>query len=114
MQVPHLRLIEQLQADHPRRTIAVLIPEVVKRRWWQHLLHTHRAHRLRSALLSYGGSGLVVMNAPWYLDEPRIDEALTREELDDPADAEPARRASESLPAGHAQRGERPPRKPRS
>jgi 23S rRNA A2030 N6-methylase RlmJ len=78
--VPLLQFVERLQAEHPARTIAVLIPEVVKRRWWQNLLHTHRARRLRNALLRYGGSGLVVMNAPWYLEEPRIEEALVPEE----------------------------------
>jgi hypothetical protein len=33
-----LKLIEGLEAEHPSRTIAVLIPEVVKRYWWQQLL----------------------------------------------------------------------------
>jgi hypothetical protein len=78
--VPLLELIERLQADNPIRTIAVLIPEVVKLKWWQHLLHTHRARRLRNALLRYGGSDLLVVNAPWYLEEPKIQEALVPEE----------------------------------
>jgi hypothetical protein len=78
--VPLLQLTEQLEAEHPYRTIAVLIPEIVKRRWWENLLHTHRARRLRNALLHYGGSRLVVINAPWYLEEPKIKEALVPEE----------------------------------
>jgi amino acid transporter len=78
--VPLLQLIEQLEAEHPSRTIAVLIPEIVKRRWWENLLHTHRARRLRNALLRYGGSRLVVINAPWYLEEPKIKGALVPEE----------------------------------
>jgi amino acid transporter len=79
--VPLLQFIERIQADHPARTIAVLVPEVVKRRWWQHLLHTHRARRLRNALLRFGGSRLIVMNAPWYLEEPKIEEVLAVEEI---------------------------------
>jgi amino acid transporter len=79
--VPLLELIERLQADHPVRTIAVLIPEIVKLRWWQHLLHMHRARRLRNALQRYGGSDLVVISAPWYLEEPEIQEALVPEEM---------------------------------
>jgi amino acid transporter len=78
--VPLLQFVERLEADHPSRTIAVLIPEIVKRRWWESLLHTHRAWRLRNALLRYGGSRLVVINAPWYLEEPKIKEALIPEE----------------------------------
>ena len=73
---PLLKLVKTLHGEHPDRLVAVLIPEVVKRRWWEHLLHTHRARRLRAALLHYGGSGSVVINIPWYLDEPAIEEAL--------------------------------------
>jgi hypothetical protein len=50
--------------------------EVVKEHWWQHLLHTRRASRLRSALLRYGGSRLVVISIPLYLEEPDIEEAI--------------------------------------
>ncbi len=87
--VPLLKLVERLEAEHPARRIAVLIPELVKRKWWQHLLHTHRARRLRDALLRYGGSRLMVINVPWYLSEPRIEEAMAPEEKR-PAEAEPS------------------------
>jgi hypothetical protein len=40
-QGPLLKLIEGLEAEHPSRTIAVLIPEVVKRYWWQQLTAPH-------------------------------------------------------------------------
>jgi amino acid transporter len=78
--VPLLEYVARLEAEDRSRTIAVLIPEIVKSRWWQHLLHTHRARRLRSALLRYGGPRLTVMNLPWYLDEPQIEDALEEEE----------------------------------
>jgi hypothetical protein len=81
---PLLNFIERLEAEHPSRTIAVLIPEVVKRYWWQHLLHTHRAQRLANSLLLYGGERLAVMVVPWYLEEPRIEEALDPEETVQP------------------------------
>ncbi|MDB5640047.1 MAG: ydaO [Bradyrhizobium sp.] len=58
----------------------MLIPEVVKRHWWQHLLHSHRARRLANSLLLYSGSRLAVMIVPWYLNEPRIEEAVDPEE----------------------------------
>lgn len=56
--------------------LSVLIPEVVKEHWWQHMLHTHRASRLRSAPLRYGGSRLVVISIPFYLEEPDLEEVI--------------------------------------
>jgi hypothetical protein len=41
---------------------------LVKQRWYQRILHTHRARRLRTQLLTYGGAGLTVISVPWYLD----------------------------------------------
>ncbi|HEY0523759.1 MAG TPA: APC family permease [Stellaceae bacterium] len=94
--VPLLQFVERLQVEHPVRTVAILIPEIVKRKWWQYFLHTHRARRLRDALLRYGGSRLVVINAPWYLDEPRIEEALAPEEKLHAAGNKPVEQRRES------------------
>ena len=77
---PLMELIADIRARHRHRLVAVLLPEVVKKRWWQHLLHTHRLHRVQSALLRYGGSDVVVMIIPWHLEEPRIEEGLEHEE----------------------------------
>ncbi|HUC67029.1 MAG TPA: APC family permease [Stellaceae bacterium] len=87
LQGPLLKLIEETEKRHPDRLVAVLIPEVVKRSWWQHLLHAHRGWRLRRALLRYGGSRTVVIDFPWYLQEPKIEEALADEEIGEPAGA---------------------------
>jgi hypothetical protein len=76
MHEPLLKLIKQLQDEFPTRPIAVLLPELVKTSWWQALLHTHRARRLRRRLLRFGGSQLVLINIPWYLEEPRIEQAI--------------------------------------
>jgi hypothetical protein len=62
----------------------VLIPELVKRHWWEYLLSNHRARQLRSAVLDYGGSGVVVIGVPWYLTEPQIEEGMTDEEAAEP------------------------------
>ena len=78
--VPILKLVDRIRAEHPERTIAVLVPGLVKTRWWQYLLHLHRADRLRSALLRYGSSKLVVIDVPWHLDQPQIGEAFVEEE----------------------------------
>lgn len=78
--VPLLKFVKELRESHPGRDIAVLIPEVVICHWWEYLLHTQRARRLRNALLRYGGSGLTVINAPWYVREPHIEQAFAAEE----------------------------------
>jgi amino acid transporter len=76
IETPFLEVVERAMKDQPGRLVAVLIPEVVKEHWWQLLLHTRRASRLRSALLRYGGSRLVVISIPLYLAEPDIEEAI--------------------------------------
>ena len=76
MHGPLLNLITQLEREFPRRTIALLLPEVVKTTWWRWLLHSHRVRRLRSKLIQYGGSKLIVISIPWYLLEPEIDEGI--------------------------------------
>jgi hypothetical protein len=86
IQAPLLQLIQATERDYPNRLIAVLIPEVIKEHWWQYLLHTHRARRLRSALLRYGGSRVTVINVPWYLEEPRIEAGLDEAEKREPLD----------------------------
>jgi amino acid transporter len=78
---PLLKFVAATEKDNPDRLIAVLVPQLVKEHWWQHLLHAHRSRRLRAALLRYGGSRVVVINIPWYLEEPRIEQGLEREEL---------------------------------
>jgi amino acid transporter len=77
---PMLKFIGELEEEFPGRTVAVLIPEVVKRHWWQHVLHTHRAAQLRAALLQHGGPRLFVIDAPYYLESAGVDEALAAED----------------------------------
>lgn len=68
LQEPLLRLIGKLDADAPERAVAVLIPETVKERWWQKLLHMHRAERLRTYLMKHGGPRVTVVTVPWRLE----------------------------------------------
>ena len=58
--VPLLKLIRELEDGNPDRTIAVLVPELVKRHWWEYFLSSQRAWRLRSAVLDFGGKRVVV------------------------------------------------------
>jgi hypothetical protein len=81
---PLLKLIKDLEDKNPDRTIAVLIPELVKQHWWEYLLSNNQARRARAAVLEYGGPRVVVIMVPWYLTPPRIADALSEEELKAP------------------------------
>jgi hypothetical protein len=56
-----------LRDENPSRQIAVIIPELVERRWYHHLLHNQRASVLKALLLLRGDQRVVVINVPWYL-----------------------------------------------
>jgi amino acid transporter len=64
---PLLDYILEMKRRHPDRQIAVLIPELVARRWYHHLLHNKRAAMLKALLLVRGDEDVVVINVPWYL-----------------------------------------------
>jgi amino acid transporter len=68
LHAPVLELVRELELRHPQRSVAVLVPELVKERWYQNLLHLNRARRLRGALLKNGGTRLTVISVPWYLE----------------------------------------------
>jgi hypothetical protein len=65
---PLLDYVLDMKRRHPDRQIAVLIPELVARRWYHHLLHNKRAALLKALLLVRGDDDIVVINVPWYLD----------------------------------------------
>ena len=62
-----LDYIIQLERAQPDRQIAVIIPELVERRWYHAFLHTHSASLLKALLLFRGGPQIVIVSAPWYL-----------------------------------------------
>lgn len=64
---PLLAEIDRIEAESSTRQIAVIIPELVEAKWYQYLLHNHRATLLKAALLFSGMNRVVVVNAPWYL-----------------------------------------------
>ena len=59
--------ILQLERIHPDRQIAVLVPELVVKHWWQAPLHNQRAQLLKLLLLLRGNQRIIVINIPWYL-----------------------------------------------
>jgi hypothetical protein len=66
---PILDYALELEVNNPKRQIAVLIPELVERRWYFNLLHNHRSTALKAMLLFQGDRRVTVINIPWYLTD---------------------------------------------
>jgi hypothetical protein len=75
---PVLKVANALEQKLGARPVAVLIPELVKQHWYQHLLHVNRGRRLRKQLLRYGGPKLTVINVPWRLEDADMTAASPR------------------------------------
>jgi amino acid transporter len=65
--LPLVEHILQVEHDHPDRQIAVLVPELVVKHWWQTPLHNQRAQLLKLLLLVRGNQRITVINIPRYL-----------------------------------------------
>jgi hypothetical protein len=64
---PLVDYILKVESESPHRQVAVLVPELVVRRWWQAPLHNQRAELLKLLLLMRGNQRIMVINIPWYL-----------------------------------------------
>jgi amino acid transporter len=64
---PLMDYILELEEKNPGRKVAVLLPELVVRHWWENLLHNQRVQLLKLLLLLKGNQRIVVVNIPWYL-----------------------------------------------
>ncbi len=64
---PLMDYILHLESENPGRKVAVLLPELVVRHWWENLLHNQRVQLLKILLLVRGNQRIVVVNIPWYL-----------------------------------------------
>ena len=65
---PIMDHILEVARQNPGRRIAVLIPETVKRHWYDYLLQNNRASALTALLLLKGQDRIVVINVPLCLD----------------------------------------------
>jgi hypothetical protein len=64
---PILDYLFELERSHPERQIAVLVPNLVERRWYQRFLHNQRGELLTAMLLLKGNDRIAVVNIPWHL-----------------------------------------------
>ena len=70
---PLLTVLKELGKAHPDRIIAVMIPELVERRWW-HFLVRHRLTLLKALLLLKGGPRIALITIPWYVEDTQAGE----------------------------------------
>ncbi len=68
---PIVEHILDLQAEHPDRHVAVVVPELVENRWYYRLLHNNRSAILKALLLFKGNQRTGVITIPWYLRDQR-------------------------------------------
>jgi amino acid transporter len=80
---PLVQYVRELTESNPRRYVAVVVPEVVQRRWYHFLLHSQRPALLKAYLFLRGGPQVVVINTPWYVED------LTDDDDDDAEEAAP-------------------------
>src|SRR5581483_1356682 len=65
---PSLDYLKEVSQKNPHRQIAVLVPELVEKRWY-HFLFRHRATLLKGLLILRGGPQIVIITVPWYVSD---------------------------------------------
>jgi len=65
--MPMIDYILARQAEDPDLQVAVLVPELVERRWYHYPLHNQRAAVLKALLVLRGNQRVVIVSVPWYL-----------------------------------------------
>jgi hypothetical protein len=64
---PIFEYILEVERKYPDRHVAVLVPELIERHWFYHLLHNQRANALKLMLYVKGNRRIIVINVPWYV-----------------------------------------------
>jgi amino acid transporter len=64
---PFVDFIKQLEAKHPDRDIAVVIPDLIMSHWYEGLLHNNRGTFLRMILRAHCSDRVVVISTPLHL-----------------------------------------------
>jgi hypothetical protein len=94
-------LVEYLQKHrdaNDKERISVYMPKLVVGHWWEHILHNHRASRIRKQLMYV--RGVMVTLVPWRLESAEYKDLFARRPL--PGDS---RRGDSVRPAPRRQRG---------
>jgi amino acid transporter len=89
-----LKHVAELEAQHPDRPLAVVVPEVVEEHWWDYLLlNNFRTRRLYAALMRHGGPNIAVVLVPWAYEPSHPEQVIEKEE---PRSEEPTMAESQS------------------
>jgi amino acid transporter len=67
---PLVDYVLEVERESDFRKVCVLVPELVVRHWWESFLHNRRSDLLKVMLLLRGNRRIIVINIPWYLEEP--------------------------------------------
>ncbi|RRA48446.1 APC family permease [Acidipila sp. EB88] len=65
--LPMVKHVLEQEKRYADRHIAVLVPELVVKHWYENLLHNQRGNLLKLLLLVRGNQRIFVINIPWYL-----------------------------------------------
>jgi amino acid transporter len=57
----------QMEKQNLEKHIAMVLPELMERRWYYLLLHNQRSSALKALLYFQGSQRITVINVPWYL-----------------------------------------------
>jgi hypothetical protein len=68
---PILDYVLKVEREHPNHSVAVVIPDLVERRWYYYFLHNHRGKLLAAMLIVHGDRRIVIVDVPYYLDITR-------------------------------------------
>jgi hypothetical protein len=66
---PFVEFIKKLEVEHPDRDIAIVIPDLVMRHWYEGLLHNNRGAFLRMMLRAQCSDRVVVIGIPFHLHD---------------------------------------------
>jgi amino acid transporter len=67
--IPIVQFVLDLSKKNPKRTIVVVIPELIEDKWYEYFLHNQRGRLLEWVLLARGNERIFTVNAPWYIRE---------------------------------------------
>ena len=83
---PVVDYVLDVERQNEDRQVAVLVPELIVRRWYQNLLHNQRANVLKLLLLIRGNQRILVINIPWYMGA-RTDGNVPQKNAEDESEA---------------------------
>jgi amino acid transporter len=76
---PLVSYVDSLSLNQPGELVTVVVPEIVPRRWWEHLLHNKTALYIRTAFLFK--TNVVVTSVPYHLGHAlRLRDAYAHDE----------------------------------